>query len=148
MRDERRRFIAEKVVDGALEARDELWGHVERQLPANAPKATRMILKGVKGGPAILYSVGKAMSADTPRDQARGLAGAAGGFAGGLAGSAFGPVGSLIASEAGTRMGEYLFDAGAEIHDELEWREENRRRMEETKRVNDARNAAQRRNGR
>ncbi|WP_395671646.1 hypothetical protein [Phenylobacterium sp.] len=142
-------FPSEQLAVGAMNFQQGILGVGMERAKKHAPKVIR-VLKVARYGPGLVLDAANILTAD---DWKRPAAEAAGGIIGGVIGAAGGgpaaPLTGAVGSAAGSWAGGQLYDAGVEIIDDLaDWQKENDRRMEETKRVNDARNAAQRHRGR
>jgi hypothetical protein len=144
---QQRKKRAQAVGEGVLAGTERFLA--DRFAPAVkiAPAATKQVLKAAPGLGSAVYGAARVLTAP---DRARAVAGVAGGLvgggAGGLMGVATGP-GAVVAAPLGAAVGSVAGQAFAEdLYDG--WQARNARRMAETRRINDRRNAEQRRNGR
>ncbi|MCR5879427.1 hypothetical protein [Phenylobacterium sp. J367] len=149
-RNEERTSPGKSIAAGALEAQQRILDIGLDRAKKHAPK----VVKGIKAarfwGPARVLDCA---SIATAENKGRAIAEAAGGAAGSwIAGIGGGPAAVItapIGGAAGAWAGGELYDAGEEIvSDILDWRDVNARKVAETRRINDRRNAEQRRNGR
>jgi|GEM_PF-6363157 len=148
-RNEERTPPGRYIASGALEAQQRILEIGLDRAKKHAPKVVKGIKLARNFGPARVLDVASVLTAE---NKGRAAAQAIGGFIGGsIAGAGGGPaaiVTAPIGGAAGAWAGGELYDAGEEIiSDVLDWRDQNRRKTELTRRINDRRNAEQR-NGR
>ncbi len=142
MTDERkRRSWGEMVGEGAVDAMEQFQARAYKPAMKALGPGGKLVLKSAIKGPGWVYAGAKLL---TEEDILRAAAGsAAGGFAGGALGAAAGGVAAPIGVVLGSSFGD---DLATELYDD--WREANARRAHETRRINDRRNAEQRRDSR
>jgi len=147
-----RNAVGKQIAEAGVSTVENIYKlpYVQKGLKA-APRV-RFLVSGRGLIPAPIGGVGGIAlglaNVATAENKGRAIAEVAGGLVGGAIGSGLGggiaaPVTGTVGAAAGSWAGGHLYDAVEDLltPDEIE----NRRRIAETKRINDARNRAQRR---
>jgi hypothetical protein len=149
--DQRRRedetSAGEYIAKAAMDVEHGVLGRAIKTHAKTIAPGTRVALKVVRPGGYAMDVADVFTSENKLRAGAKvvgGILGAAAGAAGGLGLAS--PLTGAIGGAAGSWAGGELYDAGEDIvGDILDWREDNRRRQDETRRFIEQRNAAERR---
>ncbi|MGA0604958.1 hypothetical protein ACO2Q0_03075 [Phenylobacterium sp. VNQ135] len=144
--------MGKQIGESAVSAVENIYNLPQVQKGLRAAPRVRHLVSGrwrlpgpIGGAGGIVLSVANVATA---KNKPRALAEAAGGLVGGAIGAGLGggiaaPVTGTVGAAAGSWAGGHLCDAVEDLltPDEIE----NRRKIAETKRINDARNQAQQR---